>query len=156
MGKYSAVNKLSKAEQQELFIDFAKAFASGNNPVEAANFIKDLFSEVEVIMLARRLQVARLLVEGWTYEKISQVLKVSNSTIARIHTWLNLYGEGYRIVLKRTKPEKRNTDAQYDPASWKNIKRKYPIYFWPELVLEEIVKNANAKQRRKLEAVLAK
>jgi hypothetical protein len=52
MGKYSAINKLSKSEQQELFIDFATALASIKNPIEAASFVKDLLSEGEVIMLA--------------------------------------------------------------------------------------------------------
>jgi len=153
MGKYSAISKLSKTEQQELFIDFATALASIRNPIEAANFVKDLLSEGEVIMLARRLQIAGLLIDGLTYDQIEKEMKVSNTTIAKVHTWLNLYGEGYRTILerRRTKPK----SDSLNPLSFSRLKKKYPMYFWPELVLKEIVKNSNLKQRRKLEAVLA-
>ena len=54
-------------------------------------------------MLARRLQVARLLMNGYTYEDIEKEMKVINTTIAKVQTWLNLYGDGYRTIVERTK-----------------------------------------------------
>jgi transcriptional repressor NrdR len=84
MGKYAASKRMSRQEQEDLFIDFAKALSSVKNPVESANFIQDLLSEAEVVMLARRLQVARLLLDGCTYEEIEildlSVIKKDSST----------------------------------------------------------------------------
>ena len=154
MAKYSAIYKLSKQEQEELFINFAKALASIRNSLEAANFIKDLLSAGEVLMLARRLQIAELLMQGYTYQQIEKSIKVSNTTIAKVHHWLNLYGEGYRVIVERnmTKPDK----VDYGAMSFYNLKKKYPMYFWPEILLKEIVRTSNIKQRRKLKAVLDK
>ncbi|PIR96349.1 MAG: hypothetical protein COT92_01555 [Candidatus Doudnabacteria bacterium CG10_big_fil_rev_8_21_14_0_10_42_18] len=152
MGKFSPKKRLSRKEQEELFVDFAKALGAIHNAVEAASFIKDLLSEAEVIMLARRLQIARLLERGCTYEEIQKTMKVSNTTITKVQTWLDLYGEGYRTVLKRTKAPVKAEAASL--PTWRNLKRKYPMYFWPELVLKEIVSSANSREKERLVKVL--
>jgi hypothetical protein len=93
-----------------------------------------------------------LLLEGYTYEQIEKAIKVSNTTIAKVHTWLNLYGEGYRTILQRRQNSPKSDRP--DLLSLSKLKKKYPMYFWPELVLKEIIRNSNFKQRRKLESVL--
>lgn len=153
MGKYSAIKKMSRQAQEELFIDFAKALSSVRNSVEAANFIRDLLSEAEVVMLARRLQVARLLMNGYTYEDIEREMKVSNTTIAKVQTWLNLYGDGYRTIVERIKD--KAVEKHEGPLSWSKVKKKYPMYFWPELILKEIVKSANKREKEKLAKVVS-
>lgn len=148
MGKYTASKRMSRQAQEELFINFAKALSSVRNSVEAANFIRDLLSEAEVVMLARRLQVARLLMNGYTYEDIEKEMKVSNTTIAKVQTWLNLYGDGYRTIVERTKNQV--VAKNKEPLSWSKVKKKYPMYFWPELLLKEVVNSANRREREKL------
>ncbi len=147
MGKFTNTRRLSKDQQNELFIRFSKALAAVKNPVEAANFIKDLFSEQEALMLARRLQIAELLNDGLTYEDIRKAMKVSHTTIAKVQTWLSLYGEGYRMVLKRTTEKTKNSELS---RPWRTLKKSYPMYFWPQLLLEEIVKTANKREKQKL------
>ena len=93
--------KLKKQEQTELFIRLAKALASLHNTEEIAHFIKDLLTEAEVLMLARRLQIAELLLEGLTFDQIQKELKAGPNTIAKIQAWLEVHGEGYRTVAKR-------------------------------------------------------
>ena len=152
MGKFTNTHKLSKQQQNELFINFAKALATLKSSVEAANFIRDLFSKQESLMLARRLQIAELLNQGLTYAQIRKVMKVSENTIANVRVWLELYGDGYRTVLERTKTSEPKSDE--GPLSWRNIKRKYPLYFWPQLLLEEIVKSANKREKQRLWKVI--
>jgi TrpR-related protein YerC/YecD len=148
MGKFTNTHKLSKQQQDELFINFAKALSSLKSSVEAANFIRDLFSQQEVLMLGRRLQIAGLLNDGLTYYQIRQVMKVSENTIAKVKIWLELYGEGYRAVLSRNQNKSlKPTDGAF---SWGHVKRKYPMYFWPQLLLEEMVRNASKKERARL------
>ena len=150
MGKFDAARRLSKSEIDELFIDFAKALASVHNSVEAANFVKDLLTEQEVVILGRRLQIARLLDQGYTYEQIHKIMRVGNSTVAKVHAWMDLYGEGYRMVIKRTKTQPESKESDSSPLSWAKHKRKYPMHYWPELLLEQIIKSASAKEKQKL------
>ena len=153
MSKYGQVNKLSKSEQDVLFADFARSLSAVRSSVEAANFIRDLLSEQEAVMFARRLQIARLLEDGITYDQIRTVAKVGFGTIARVHTWLQVYGEGYRLVLSRTKKRLAIIPKEISEP-WRLVKRKYPMHFWPQLLLEEIIKSASQREREKLRKVV--
>lgn len=149
---YTVKKLLTRHQQDNLFIKLAKALALLHSAPEVANFLKDLLSESEVLMLARRLQIAELLIQGLTYEQIKSELKVSFGTIARVQTWLELYGEGYRTVVKRiAKKEKPESEAARSLAQ---IKRRYPAYYWPELLLEEIIRSANKREKERLAKVV--
>ena len=52
---------------------------------EVKNFFKDILSESEAIMLARRIMVAQYLLSGETYNEIMNEIKVGPDTIARVH-----------------------------------------------------------------------
>ena len=149
MGKYTNISRLSKAQRDELFIDFVKSVTSLRNSLEAANYIKDLLTESEVMILSRRLQIARLLDAGNTYEQVNKITKASYTTIAKVHWWLKLYGDGYRTVIKRTKEKTKSENLE-----WGQLKRKYPIYFWPQILLSEIVKSANKREKIRLQKVI--
>ena len=144
---------MSKKVQEELFIKFARSIAALRGATEIGQFLKDLLSEVEVLMFARRLQIAELLIEGLTYEQIKKEMKVSKNTIARVQTWLDLYGEGYRTVVSRTRSKENRPESEYN-FPFAKVKRKYPAYFWPQLLLEEIVKNANTREKQRLAKVV--
>lgn len=126
----------------------AKAVASLHNSVEVAQFLKDLLSEPEAFMLARRLQIADLLMQGLTYDEIRKRLKVAHATIAKVQTWLQVYGEGYRIAIQRI--SKPSIADENESKPFAKLKRKYPLYFWPELLLKEIVRTANKRERERL------
>lgn len=142
---------LSKTEQEKLFIEFAQALGSLKSTVEMAEFIRDLLSEQETVMLARRLQIAKLLSAGQTYQKIREQIKVSYATIARVQTWLQLYGNGYRRVLERTQ---KNPPSQKN-LGLKKIKKSYPMYFWPQLLIEEIIKKSSEREKNRLRNILS-
>ena len=158
MAKFPRIPKLSKQEQEKLLIGFCKALVELRTPEEAAHFLKDLLSKQEAEMLAKRIEIARLLIEGLTYEKIQKSLKVSHGTVARVNHWLANAGEGYRLVVSRVKPEKSEKQEFIEelekPVSWKNIKRKYPMYFWPELILEQFVKTAKKSHKERMRKIL--
>src|SRR6185369_4538594 len=121
MARYSNHRKMSKAEQEDIFIQFAQAIASIRDPVEAAKFIKDLFSEQEAIMLARRLQIANLLDQGYTYEEVRWALPVSDPTIAKVQLWLQEFGDGFREVLKKTRKKEPKPESEMGRA-WRQHK----------------------------------
>jgi len=139
-------------------IYLCEALASLKNSKEAAKLLSDLLSPQECQMIAKRLRIAKLLVEGKSYEDIKTALRVSYSTIARVNTWLNLSGEGYKIVIKRMgeRGERKIEDPQdlYDPLSWRNIKRRYTLYFWPQLLIEELFRESDRRHQKKLIKIL--
>lgn len=158
MAKFTRVSKLSKKERQELMIALCEAMVALKNPEEAAKFLTDLISPQETEMLAKRLAIAKLLVEGKTYESIRNLLKVGFATIARVNTWLNLSGEGFKLVLQRTRKGKKayehSIEERFDPYSWYNIKRRYSLYFWPQLLIEELMKQSDNRQKNKITTIL--
>jgi len=149
MAKFSS--KLSKQEQEDLLSNFCLAISQVENVNEAATFLKDLLSVQEAEMLAKRLKIAELLIKGRTYTEISFQSKVSPCTIARVHQWLRLSGDGYRLIIERINKESKGGGGN---NSWRDIKKKYPLYFWPQIVLENVVKMAKEKERQKLRFVI--
>ncbi len=158
MAKFPRLSKLSQAEQEALLIGFCKSLVELKTPEEAAHFLKDLLSRQEAEMLAKRIEIARLLIKGLKYKDIQRLLKVSHGTIARVGQWLATSGQGYRLVVSRVKPEKTEKQTFIEelekPASWKQIKRRYPLYFWPDLLLEEFVRNAKRQQKDRMRKIL--
>jgi len=149
MAKYTKRQSLAKEEETNLIIEFCNAVAKLSSTEEAALFIKDLLSKQEVRMLAKRLKIAKLLINNQSYSDISKELKVSSGTIARINLWLSQSGEGYRLALAKAK----DVEAPQKPI-FSGLKRKYPMYHWPEILLKEIVYSANKRQREKLQNII--
>jgi TrpR-related protein YerC/YecD len=150
MAKFSLHNRLDGAEEQKLLLEFCHALVVVKTLEEAANLLIDLCSKQEIQMIAKRLKIAKLLLKGDTYEDIREKIKVSPQTIARVHAWLAESGAGYRLVIERDKD--MSIPAFQYPArgSWSQLKRRYPMYFWPQILLEEVVRGANNRQRAKL------
>ena len=68
---------------------------------ECYRFFGDLLTVQELSAFAQRLQVARMLSEGKTYEAIRAEISTSSSTITRVNTELRYGSGGYRLVLDR-------------------------------------------------------
>ena len=153
MAKYPRVPKLTQKEQEQLLLEFCEGMLSLKNLHEIVNFLKDIFTKQEIEMVSKRLKIARLLLEGKTYEEIKDTIKVSQGTISRINVWLKLSGEGYRIAVARTKV-KENTYSDEIKKMNLNYKKKYPLYFWPELLLEKITKDLSRQKKEEVKKAL--
>jgi uncharacterized protein YerC len=151
--KYKNINSLPKQAQEEFFLLLVDAL-SGVNKIEAAQLLRDLLSDQEASMIARRLKIAMLLESGSSYEDINKVIKVSHGTIAKIQLWLQTYGDGFRKVIPKLQKADSANSRSSSSLNWKRIKKSYPIYFWPQILLEEVVSTANAKERQRLKMVL--
>lgn len=156
MAKFSRGSKLPPNKRQELVLAFCQAIRSLRSEEEVAKFITDLLSPQEIDMLAKRLQIAALLLQNKKYEEIRTNLRVSYGTIARVGTWLGLSGEGFKIVISRQKPPAKKPTIQemYDPYSSYNFKRRYSQHYWPELLLEKILAASDQKHKEKIFTIL--
>lgn len=73
---------------------------------EARRFFRDLLTPEEIIALADRWQMARLLDRGVPQREIAAKLNVSIATVTRVNQWLRGETGGYRIILDRIKKRK--------------------------------------------------
>ena len=146
MAKFSTKTALPFREAQELMVEFFESIGRARGAQEMATIFQDLVSRQELIMIAKRLKIASLLLEGKTFETIIGEAKTSMATVARVSAWLNAEGEGFRLLHQRAlrrqpKPER---------SDWRSVRRRYPMYYWPQLLLEEVVRTASRRQRERL------
>jgi TrpR-related protein YerC/YecD len=154
MAKFNRFSRLPPKEFEELMIYFCQALSSLKNTKEAAKFLADLLSAPEAEMLAKRLKIAKRLAEGKKYDEIRRELKVGFSTIARVNIWLNLSGEGFRMVIERTpeiKEKKIDPQEMYNLYSRRNVLQRA---HWPIYIIEELIEESDKKQRQKIFAIL--
>lgn len=147
MKKFST--KLSRKERDELLFEFFRNLGTMRGVEEAAKIFGDLVSRQELEMLAKRLKIATLLIEGKTYEEIKKQIKASEPTIARVSAWLQHSGEGFRLLYKRSQRQKDAPPSQV-PA----IRKKYPLYYWPQLLIQELLETASRKERERIYQVI--
>jgi uncharacterized protein YerC len=65
----------------------------------AVNFLEDLLTPTEHVMLAKRLSIAYLLEKGYPYKVISSTVKVSTTTVGSVARMLSLNRNGVRDIL---------------------------------------------------------
>ena len=78
-----------------------QAILSLQDTEECRAFFSDLCTMQELVLLSQRLQVAKRLLAGETYDAIRAQLPVSSTTITRINTALHYGAGGYASVLRR-------------------------------------------------------
>lgn len=83
-------------------VDFLfDAILSLRNREECYRFFEDLCTIREVQAMAQRLEVARMLMDGHTYDEIVAVTGVSTATISRIKRFVDYGADGYTTILRR-------------------------------------------------------
>ncbi len=151
--KTKRIEKLSREDQESLVFDLINAFTQTHSVGEAALFLQDLLTKAEMKILGKRLRIAKLLLGNLTYDAIAENLHTSHATVAKIGAWLAERGDGFRKIIEKL-PKQKQAKHWTERSDWDNFKRRYSLYFWPELLLEEVVRSANEKQKGKIRQVL--
>lgn len=68
---------------------------------ETEKFLQDLLTPQEIEDLSRRLEAARLLISGMTFDNVERELKMSPTTVQKIYKKLWGGKGGYLTILKR-------------------------------------------------------
>lgn len=89
--------KLKDALTDQLF----KAVLLLENEEECYQFFEDVCTISELKALAQRLEVARMLKHGHTYEDIVARTGASTATISRVKRCLYYGADGYKTILAR-------------------------------------------------------
>jgi TrpR-related protein YerC/YecD len=66
-------------------------------------FIDDLLTEEEILDLAQRIKIAKLILDGNTYDEIAEKVKTSTSTVSKIGQIIKYGKGGLRKVLENKK-----------------------------------------------------
>ena len=89
--------QLNNPEVDELF----KAILTLETKEECYQFFGDVCTINEILSLAQRFEVARMLRDGSTYLQISEKTGASTATISRVNRSLNYGNDGYEMVWAR-------------------------------------------------------
>ena len=78
--------------------------------LKSANDCRDLFSDMctnkEIEQMAQRIEAARLLLEGKTYNQVIEETDISSATLSRVSRCVQ-YGNGYSKFLKQSQGENK-------------------------------------------------
>ena len=124
-----------KDKLQSLLVD---CISRCSNVSLASDFVEDLLTNTEKIMISKRIGVALMLLKHIGAREISDKLKVSFPTIYRVKTWLDIKGSGYRSllesILKEDEAKQRahrfaleeteSSPLWFGPTNWKSQRRR--------------------------------
>lgn len=158
MAKHSRNKSLAEVGYEAILVDLCEALATLESAHEAAKLLVDLLSPQEIEMIAKRLKIARLLLERTPYADICRELRVSKATVARVSVWLAAAGDGYRLACQRAAERrpagKPNEEHSSSPPF--ALSRSVEMYFWPGAVVRDLVQTATGTQRKRILRILAK
>ena len=77
---------------------------------ECYAFFEDICTANELVSIAQRFAVARMLFENMTYTRISEATGASTATISRVNRALSFGSDGYSMILSRLAEEKKQED----------------------------------------------
>jgi len=144
-----SLNKLPKKERIRLIGEFYDIISSLKDRKEVRLFLNDLLNPNEIGNLVRRIDVAILLILGFSYEEIVNLLGVSKAKITNVQKVLERKGDGYRSAIKRIleKRKKRKIKIimrnrkvlrRWEKPSIESIKKRYPLHFLFWNILDEL------------------
>ena len=103
-----------------------EAILSLKNADECYRFLEDAFTIKEILEISQRLEVARLLHNNMSYQKISKKTGMSTATISRVSKCLTYGSDGYKLVIERLPklPPEPEDEKPSDPEKRPGRKRK--------------------------------
>ena len=118
---------------------------------QVKNFLKALLTHTEMKMLAKRIQISKMLLEGYGYKDIRSYVKVTDPTISRISNILQTDGEGLKLAIQFLQKIESETDKERMRAT-PDLKKQYGIYFLPEKIagsMSKVIKNQRKRKSAK-------
>jgi uncharacterized protein YerC len=105
-------------------------------------FLREILTQSEQIMIGRRIWIAQLLLTGHTHAEIGERLEAGPNTIRNVSKWLEEKLPGYGEVLAQKR--KKRSDGRYeyvDPFSFKSLRKRYSMHFLLFNIVEMILQD---------------
>ena len=100
-------HKLKTPEMDRFF----RAVLSLRTEKECYAFFEDICTVSELLAIAQRLEVAKMLSEDARYQDICDKTGASSATVSRVNRALHYGEDGYALVLERIKNESEDGSA---------------------------------------------
>ena len=124
------VSSIPKQERMELVGDLFDVVYGLKTKTDTIDFLIGLLTPSESLMLARRIQIAKQLIEGKTYDEIRNTMKVSYNTINGVEHWMNARDNAYRKILaswiNRKNKQIKQKNRKADKYQYTSLLDKYP------------------------------
>lgn len=121
------LSSISKEEKSRLLADLFDVVYGLKSKQKTIDLLVGLLTPSESLMLARRIQIAKQLINGNTYEGIKEDLEVGYQTISGVEQWLNARDGAYRKVLMEWISKSRKKDiANRKEYGDKSLLDRYP------------------------------
>ncbi len=78
-----------------------KAIVSIENTEECEKFLEDICTVQELEKMAQRLEAAKLLLQGKTYEQVIEETQISSTTLSRVSRCLKYGNGGYKLIIEK-------------------------------------------------------
>ena len=98
--------------KDELNDQLCEAMLSLQTIDECYQFFEDICTISELKALSQRLEVARMLGDGHTYDDIVERTGASTATISRVKRCLNYGADGYKIVIERLDEQEKKQGSK--------------------------------------------
>ncbi len=108
---------ISKVIADRIFEIFLKSLVKIHTQEEADQFISDLLTPTEKIMLSKRLAIALLLQKNYDYRSIQKTIRVSTATIASVNMIIKYGSKGYVNLLNRILKEEKLINMMEETVS---------------------------------------
>ena len=94
---------MGKSVRTQAVNELFEAILTLENREECFDFFEDVCTVNELLSLAQRFEVAKMLKEGHTYMEVAEQTGASTATISRVNRSLNYGKDGYEMVFSRMK-----------------------------------------------------
>ena len=91
--------KVNLDKDKKLLVDTLRKLKSSK---DLNNFLDDLLTEEEILDLAQRIKIAKLVIDGKTYDEIAEKVGTSTSTVSKIGQVLKYGKRGLEKVLSKS------------------------------------------------------
>ncbi len=120
------------------------------NREEAVIFLKELLTPTEVRMLAKRVQIAKMLLEGYKYGDIIPHVRVTSTTISSVNNQLQFGNGGYiKIIERLIKIEQRKQKRLEDGKSLSDKVLPFPGGAIGKWLTGQAIKSVYKHQKKK-------
>ena len=94
---------MNQVRQSEPVRDLIRAILSLENEQDVEHYLTDICTVNEVLSIAQRFAVAKMLKENHTYLEVAEKTGASTATISRVNRSLNYGNDGYEMIFSRMK-----------------------------------------------------
>ena len=106
---------MDRSDSARMTRQLCEVLLSLRDPEETLLFLQDLCTPKEVEYMAQRVEAARLLMHGLTYQEVTDRISISSATLTRVSKCLRA-DLGYRRVLSRLDDTSEKSCKEESPA----------------------------------------